>query len=137
MSSIAHSPNGSMQSLRVSNFFVNMPPTKQTTRYCFTWNNYTDNDIELLRSFYVDFCKYLSVRQRSVGEKGTPICKDSSPYRQKHQLRASTKLSDPNLLLFWLLGVHLTKPPRTARKVNKSKMRQWDRFKKLRSQLRS
>lgn len=42
--------------------------TKQSTRYCFTLNNYTDNDIELLRKFYAGFCKYL-VYGKEVGEK--------------------------------------------------------------------
>ncbi|CAB9516446.1 Replication-associated protein [Seminavis robusta] len=45
--------------------------TKQSTRYCFTLNNYTDNDIELLRDFYANYCKYL-VYGKEVGEQGTP-----------------------------------------------------------------
>ena len=48
-----------------------MPPTKQSTRYCFTLNNYTDNDIELVRSLYVDYCMYL-VYGKEVGKCGTP-----------------------------------------------------------------
>ena len=48
-----------------------MAPTKQSTRYCFTLNNYTDNDIELLRKFYANYCKYL-VYGKEVGESGTP-----------------------------------------------------------------
>ncbi|CAB9511926.1 unknown protein [Seminavis robusta] len=45
-----------------------MPPTKQSTRYVFTINNYTDNDIKLLKPFYEDYCKYL-VYGKEVGEK--------------------------------------------------------------------
>ena len=48
-----------------------MAPTKQSTRHCFTLNNYTDHDIELLRKFYADYCKYL-VYGKEVGESGTP-----------------------------------------------------------------
>ena len=48
-----------------------MAPTKQSTRHCFTLNNYTDNDVELLRCFYVECCKYL-VCGKEVGESGTP-----------------------------------------------------------------
>lgn len=45
--------------------------TKQTTRYCFTLNNYIDDDIELLRKFHADFCSYL-VYGKEVGASGTP-----------------------------------------------------------------
>ncbi|CAB9525470.1 unknown protein [Seminavis robusta] len=42
--------------------------TKQSTRYCFTINNYDDEDIECLKPFYVDYCNYL-VYGKEVGEK--------------------------------------------------------------------
>ena len=44
-----------------------MAPTKQSTRCIFTLNNYTDKDIELLKPFYVDYCKCL-VCGKEVGE---------------------------------------------------------------------
>ncbi|CAB9518463.1 expressed unknown protein [Seminavis robusta] len=42
--------------------------TKRSTHYVFTINNYTDNDIGLLKPFYEDYCKYL-VYGKEVGEK--------------------------------------------------------------------
>ena len=40
----------------------------QSTRCCFTLNNCGDHDIELLRKFYVEFCKCL-VHGKEVGEQ--------------------------------------------------------------------
>lgn len=40
-------------------------------RYCFTWNNYTDNDRVKLEAFYNEHCKYL-VYGEEIGESGTP-----------------------------------------------------------------
>jgi len=46
-------------------------PGQQSKRYQFTWNNYTEEDIALVKNFFQESCVY-GVYAKEVGENGTP-----------------------------------------------------------------
>lgn len=48
-----------------------MSPTKQSTRYCFTWNNPDNGTVPFLEAFSTTNCKYL-VYGNEVSSTGTP-----------------------------------------------------------------
>lgn len=48
-----------------------MPSKNQSRRFCFTWNNYSNDVITVLSDFYQVHCNYL-VYGKEVGASGTP-----------------------------------------------------------------
>lgn len=61
-------------------------PTKQARRYCFTLNNYVDNDVASLESFFESHCKYL-VYGKEVGESLTPHLQGFFTLNNKQSLK--------------------------------------------------
>lgn len=61
------------------------PPKKQSIQYihhCFTWNNYIEEDIETLETFFKEFAhKYCF--QAEIGEKGTPHLQGTISLKKK------------------------------------------------------
>lgn len=47
-------------------------PSQQSTRYCFTWNNYDEATMALLPSFFESHCKYMVFGKEVAPETGTP-----------------------------------------------------------------
>jgi len=65
--------------------------SRQSKRFCFTWNNYDDAAVALLESFASDHCPYL-VYGKEVGESGTSHLQGFFTLKSKKSITALRKL---------------------------------------------
>jgi len=66
--------------------------TSQSTRYCFTWNNYSEESLKTISSFYEKECKYLVYGKEIAPSTLTPHLQGFFTLKKKRSIVALRKL---------------------------------------------